>query len=51
MELKDIINPNNLVYEKPKLLTENTMHYCPGCSHGVTHRLLAEVIEDHKYSG
>ena len=46
MELKDIINPNNLVYEKPKLLTENTMHYCPGCSHGVIHRLLAEVIED-----
>eukprot|EP00825_Cyclidium_porcatum_P020322 TRINITY_DN23064_c0_g1_i2.p1 TRINITY_DN23064_c0_g1~~TRINITY_DN23064_c0_g1_i2.p1 ORF type:complete len:284 (+),score=32.73 TRINITY_DN23064_c0_g1_i2:99-950(+) len=46
MELADIINPNNLVYEKPKLLTENTMHYCPGCSHGVIHRLLAEVIED-----
>jgi len=46
MELADIINPNNLVYEKPKLLTENTMHYCPGCSHGVVHKLLAEVIED-----
>ena len=46
MELKDIINPNNLVYQKPKLLTENTMHYCPGCSHGVVHKLLAEVIED-----
>ncbi len=46
MELKDIIKPENLVYKKPKLLTENTMHYCPGCSHGVVHRLLAEVIED-----
>lgn len=46
MELAEIINPKNLVYEKPKLLTDNTMHYCPGCSHGVIHKLLAEVIED-----
>ena len=46
MELAEIINPNNLVYEKPKLLTDNTMHYCPGCGHGVVHKLLAEVIEE-----
>ncbi|WP_321285454.1 thiamine pyrophosphate-dependent enzyme [uncultured Sunxiuqinia sp.] len=46
MEVKDIIKPENLVYEKPKLLTENTMHYCPGCTHGVVHRIVAEVIED-----
>ena len=46
MELAEIINPKNLVYEKPKLLTDNTMHYCPGCSHGVIHKLLAEVIAD-----
>jgi 2-oxoglutarate ferredoxin oxidoreductase subunit beta len=46
MNLTDIIKPGNLVYTKPKLLTEKTMHYCPGCSHGVVHRLLAEVIED-----
>jgi 2-oxoglutarate/2-oxoacid ferredoxin oxidoreductase subunit beta len=46
MELKDIINPCNLVYEKPKLLTENTMHYCPGCSHGVVHRLIAEIVDE-----
>lgn len=46
MELKDIIKPENLVYSKPKLLTENTMHYCPGCSHGVVHKLLAEVLEE-----
>ncbi|WP_299582063.1 thiamine pyrophosphate-dependent enzyme [uncultured Sunxiuqinia sp.] len=46
MDIKDIIKPENLVYEKPKLLTDKTMHYCPGCTHGVVHRLVAEVIED-----
>ena len=46
MDVKDIIKPENLVYQKPKLLTDNTMHYCPGCSHGVVHKLLAEVIEE-----
>ena len=43
MELNDIIKPENLVYEKPRLMNENPMHYCPGCSHGVIHRLIAEV--------
>ncbi|WP_053179361.1 thiamine pyrophosphate-dependent enzyme [Sunxiuqinia dokdonensis] len=46
MDVKDIIKPENLVYQKPKLLTDKTMHYCPGCTHGVVHRLVAEVIED-----
>ncbi|MGD9558368.1 MAG: thiamine pyrophosphate-dependent enzyme [Mangrovibacterium sp.] len=46
MEINEIIKPENLVYEKPRLLTANTMHYCPGCSHGVVHCLLAEVIDD-----
>ncbi len=41
-----IINPENLVYEKSKVLLDNTMHYCPGCSHGTAHRLVAEVIEE-----
>lgn len=31
---------------KPRLLNDNTMHYCPGCSHGVVHKLVAEVIEE-----
>ena len=43
MELNDIIKPENLVYEKPRLMNENPMHYCPGCSHGVIHKLIAEV--------
>lgn len=46
MDIRDIIKPENLVYQKPALLTENTMHYCPGCSHGVAHNLLAEVIDE-----
>ena len=42
----EIIKPENLVYEKPKLMNDNAMHYCPGCSHGVIHKLIAEVIAD-----
>ncbi|MFI3296833.1 MAG: thiamine pyrophosphate-dependent enzyme [bacterium] len=46
MTTQDIIKPENLVYGKTKLLTDNVMHYCPGCSHGVIHKLIAEVIEE-----
>lgn len=35
-----------MVCSKPRLLNDNNMHYCPGCSHGVVHRLVAEVIEE-----
>lgn len=40
------IKKENLVYVKPKLITDNVMHYCPGCSHGTVHKLIAEVIEE-----
>lgn len=46
MDIIDIIKPENLVYKKPDLLNDNDMHYCPGCSHGVVHKLIAEVIEE-----
>ncbi|MBR5188744.1 MAG: 2-oxoglutarate oxidoreductase, partial [Paludibacteraceae bacterium] len=46
MTKQDIIKPENLVYGKTKVLTDNIMHYCPGCSHGVIHKLIAEVIEE-----
>ena len=46
MELNDIIRPENRVYKRPSLLNEAHMHYCPGCSHGVVHKLVAEVIEE-----
>ena len=38
--------PNNLVYERPEGFTETPTHYCPGCTHGVAHRLIAEVLEE-----
>ena len=40
------IKKENLVYTKPALITDNVMHYCPGCSHGTVHKLVAEVIEE-----
>ena len=46
MTTKDIIKPENLVYEKPKIMNDLPMHYCPGCSHGVVHKLIAEVLEE-----
>ncbi len=46
MDIKDIIKPENLVYKKPTLMNDTPMHYCPGCSHGVVHKLVAEVIEE-----
>ena len=41
-----IIEPQNLVYKKPSLLNDKNMHYCPGCSHGVVHKIIAELIEE-----
>ena len=46
MDIKDIIKPENKVYGKTPVLTDNVMHYCPGCSHGVVHQIIAEVIEE-----
>ncbi|MCD8193725.1 MAG: 2-oxoglutarate oxidoreductase, partial [Tannerellaceae bacterium] len=46
MEVNDIIRPENLVYDKPELMNNNPMHYCPGCSHGVIHKLIAEIITE-----
>ena len=46
MDINEIIKPENLVYDKPRLMNDNPMHYCPGCSHGVIHKLIAEVIDE-----
>lgn len=34
-----------VVFEKPKSLTDLETHYCPGCTHGIIHRLVAEAID------
>lgn len=46
MDINDIIKPENRVYKKPALLNDNHMHYCPGCSHGVVHKIVAELLEE-----
>jgi 2-oxoglutarate ferredoxin oxidoreductase subunit beta len=46
MDLPPITNGFELVYRKPETLTETPMHYCPGCAHGVVHRVLMEVVEE-----
>ncbi len=46
MKPEDIIKPENKVYSRPRLLDERNTHYCPGCSHGVVHRLVAELIDE-----
>ena len=33
------------VFEKPKALADVPLHYCPGCTHGIIHRLVAEAID------
>ena len=40
------IKEENLVFRKSPVLTDKVMHYCPGCSHGTVHNLVAEVIEE-----
>ena len=34
------------VYRKPAALQDTEMHYCPGCSHGIVHKLVAEVLDE-----
>ncbi len=46
MNSEDIIKNGTVVYQRPRLLNERTTHYCPGCSHGVVHRILAELLDE-----
>ena len=46
IQLKDIIKEENIVFKKTPLLTDNVMSYCPGCGHGVAHRITMEVLEE-----
>ncbi|WP_312644595.1 thiamine pyrophosphate-dependent enzyme [Hydrogenoanaerobacterium sp.] len=40
-----------VVYEKPHALTDAVLHYCPGCTHGIIHKLVAEVIDEFECEG
>lgn len=46
MTKEEIIQRGVTAYQRPRLLNTNTMHYCPGCSHGVVHKLIAEVVDE-----
>ena len=35
-----------VVFDRPHALVDIPMHYCPGCTHGITHRLVAEALDD-----
>jgi len=46
-ELSDpILDQLDCVYRKPATLSDVPFHYCPGCGHGVVHRVLMEVVEE-----
>ncbi len=40
-----------IVFDKPKALTDVPLHYCPGCTHGIIHRLVAEAIDNLNIGG
>ena len=40
-----------VVFEKPHALTDAPLHYCPGCTHGIIHRLVAEAIDEFGIEG
>ena len=42
LDIKDM----EIVYQRPDALTDISTHYCPGCTHGIAHRLVAEVIDE-----
>ncbi len=43
---EEIIKKGKVVFKKTQNMTDNTLSYCPGCGHGVAHRLIMEVVEE-----
>src|SRR4029078_9821316 len=39
-------DPRRVIYRRPELLTDTSTHYCPGCGHGIIHRLVAELFDE-----
>ncbi len=40
-----------MVFKKTDMLTDAPMHYCPGCTHGIIHRLIGEAIDELGHGG
>lgn len=47
IDLKDM----EVVYQRPEMLVDINTHYCPGCTHGIAHRLIAEVLDEMGQAG
>jgi 2-oxoglutarate/2-oxoacid ferredoxin oxidoreductase subunit beta len=45
------MNPMDIVAQKPEAMTDEPFPYCPGCSHGTIHRMVAEVMDDLDITG
>jgi len=43
---ESVLEHRTVVYGRPRALTETMTHYCPGCTHGIIHRLIAEAIDE-----
>jgi 2-oxoglutarate ferredoxin oxidoreductase subunit beta len=41
-----IVDTRRRIYERPASLTDRPTHYCPGCGHGIIHRLVAELLDE-----
>jgi 2-oxoglutarate ferredoxin oxidoreductase subunit beta len=39
-------DPRRVIYRRPDVLTDTSTHYCPGCGHGIIHRLVGELLDD-----
>ncbi len=46
MENEPAVDDMEVVYRRPDTLTAARMHYCPGCGHGVVHRIIMEVVQE-----
>ena len=39
-------DPRRVIYRHPEILVDRSSHYCPGCGHGIVHRLVAELLDE-----
>jgi 2-oxoglutarate/2-oxoacid ferredoxin oxidoreductase subunit beta len=42
----EVLQAAKIVYQRPAALSDTLTHYCPGCTHGIIHRLIAEAIDE-----
>ena len=40
-----------LVFDKPEIIIDRATHYCPGCHHGIAHRLVGELLDEMELGG